>query len=180
MAVAVRSQTTYAIVYGTSSGMIRRVISDDDGMVSAGTMPDGVTPAVVCSHRNGQPSYHPIASGESVLVDVPPSAISSANPARWVSALQKVIGFAPPIITCAVIDRTNKVILIIQADPAIDAAPDGTMMVQCYSPQIAVGHTYDPTTGLFTAPSATIAPGLPGNVGGPGPKEIPATVIPRP
>ena len=156
--------TTYAIVYATASKMIRRVIADDDGMVSVGTMLDGFTPAVLCTHHNGQPtSYHPLAAGESALVHVPPSAITPANPAIWQQVVLAATGVTPPVIICALIDGTNTVQQIIYADPAIDVAPNGFTLVQCYSPQICVGYTFDPVGRLFTQPSCTIPANSPGN-----------------
>lgn len=172
---------TFAIVYATASKAHRRTIADDSGQISLGTMPDGVTAAVVVSHPNAPPSYHPLAAGESALIEtVPPNAVSGSDYYGWLTAIQNATGVAPPQITCALIDNTNTVQHIVCADPAIDAAPAGFTLVQCYSPWITVGCTYDPIGGLFTAPGYTIPAGAPGNKGTALPKVVPAAVIPLP
>jgi hypothetical protein len=168
---------TYAIIYATVSKAIRRVIADDDGLASIGTMPDGVTPAVLCAHTNGQPtSYHPLGAGESAIVHIPPNVTTPAKPADWIAAVLAATGVTPPNITCALIDNTNTVTDVITADPAIDAAPSGRTMVQCYSPLIGVGCTYDSISGLFTIPSYTIPVGNKNNPGST-PLVIPAVLI---
>lgn len=156
---------TYAVVYATQSAAIRRIISDDDGLVTVGTMPGSATrQAVICSHPAPQPpSYHPLAAGESAVQVIPASAVSPDHPQDWAAAVQKATGKVPPDILCALIDASNVVQYIIHADPAIDVAPASWLMVQCYSPAIKNGCTYDPASGKFWTPASTIPPGTPGN-----------------
>jgi hypothetical protein len=157
---------TYAIVISTASKMIRRVIADDDGQVSIGLMPDGITPAVLCAHPSGPTSYHPMATGETGFI-VPVSGTGpGSNPPAWSAAVQAKYGVTPPVISCAIIDTNNIVQLVILADPAVDAAPAGFTMVQCYSPAITVNCTYVPGTGKFLTAGGSIPPGAPGNAQG--------------
>jgi hypothetical protein len=173
--------TTYAIVYATASKAHCMTIVDDEGQVSAGLMPDNVTQAVIVSHSFAPPTYHPIASGLSVLiVAVPPNAVTTDNFWDWCTHIQNATGVAPPQLVCALIDGTNTVQQMIVADPAVATAPPGFTMVLAYSPLIAIGHTYDPATGLFTAPAYTIPAFAPGNKGSALPKHVAAAVIPLP
>jgi hypothetical protein len=172
---------SYAIVYATASKMHRRTIADDEGQISLGTMPDGTTPAVIVGHSLTPPSLHPLLPGESALIQsVPPNAVSADGYPQWISAIQTATGVAPPQLTCALIDGTNTVQQLVAADPAIDSAPAGFTIALCYSPLITIGCTFNPATGLFTAPAFTIPAGTPGDKGTALPKTVPATVIPKP
>lgn len=172
---------TYAIIYASVSKMHRRTIADDEGQISTGMMPDGVTPAVVVSHSRAPPSLWPLVAGESALVQsVSPNAVSADGYPQWVAAIQSATGIVPPQLICALVDGTNTVRGMIVADPAIDAAPSGFTMVLAYSPLVTIGCTYNSSTGLFTAPGYTLPPGVPGNQGSALPKTVPATVIVKP
>jgi hypothetical protein len=142
---------TYAIVYGTSSGAIRRIIADDGGEVSTCTMRRETW---ICVTQPEGFGYHPILPGESVLI----VTNNSGTPHQWSDWVTQLTnaGVTVTTPTCALIDDTNTVKQIICADPAIDSAPSGYTMVECYSPVIAVGCTYSATTGLFTIPSYTV------------------------
>lgn len=165
---------TFAIIYATASKMHRRTIADDDGQISLGTMPDGITPAIVCAHPKLPSSFHPLDPGETALINpVPPNAVSASDYSAWCTAIQVATGVTPPIITCALVDANNTVQQIIYADPAIDRAPQGFAIVQCYAPQITVGCIYNPSTQLFTTPAGRLPANSPGN-----PTAIPKIVQP--
>ena len=56
---------------------------------------------------------------------------------------------------CALVDaQTNIVINIIVADPAVDPAPEGTLLIglPADSP-VTFGWVYNPSTGQFTDPN---------------------------
>jgi hypothetical protein len=166
---------TYAVIYSSQSKAIRRVIADDDGLVVIGTLPGTATPAVICNHSGGQPpSYHVLGVGESAIAVIPASAISPDRPINWAAAVQKATGVVPPEITCALIDQSNVVQQVIRADPEVDSAPAGFTMVQCYSPAIGIGCTYDPASGKFWTPESTLPPHTPGN-----PTDNPVVVPPQ-
>lgn len=165
---------TYAIIYGTTSKMIRRVIADDDGQVSIGTMPDGITPAVICKHPNAASGFFPLAAGETAIVAITSGTAAGVGaPAQWAAQVLARTGVTPPVIVCALIDQTHTVVSVIHADPAVDLAPGGLTMVQCYAPSITVGCTYDPIAGLFTSLGGTIPPHTPGNA-----TNLPIAVLP--
>jgi hypothetical protein len=167
---------SYAIVYAIRSGMHRRTIVDEDGDISIGSMPDGITYAVICSHPNAPPSYHPLAKGESAIIE--PSE-GQVGPLGWKRAIRDKIGKEPTEITCALINEQGVVEGIICADPDIDMSPsDNHLMVECYSPQIVIGCTYDEKTGLFTTMEGLIPVGAPGN-DTQEPIIVPPTVIPK-
>src|SRR3954465_9379421 len=111
---------SYAIVYATKSGMHRRTIVDDDGDITIGLMSDGITNAVICSHPDKPSSYHPLAKGESAIIE--PSG-EAANPEHWKRVIRNKIGKEPAQITCALINNKNVVEGIICADPDIDFSP---------------------------------------------------------
>ena len=159
----------FAVVYGTVSGAIRRVIADDDGQIEIGTMEDG-TAAVICNHPDGPPGYHPLLQGESATVE---------TEGTWRQAVRSRTGEEPPILTCALIDASNLVTSVIMADPAIDQSPDARLMVGCYSSQIVVGCGYDPETGLFTTAEGLMPPHTPGNDTD-DPIVVPPSVISKP
>lgn len=170
---------SFAIIYATGSKALRRVISDDDGQLSIGTLPDGITPAVICANPGTASSFHPIANGETAfLMPVSGTRAAVSTPAQWAAAIQARTGVVPPIIVCALVDAKGVVVQLIHADPAIDAAPDGFVMVQCYSPQIAIGQSYDAVSGLFSYPQLVIPPDTPGNRTAV-PVVVPPAVIPR-
>jgi hypothetical protein len=152
--------TTFGIVISATSKAIRRVIMvDHDAALTNGT--------------------HVLQPGEQLLaLPVPPNAIAYV-PSQWPGLVQAATGVLPPTMTCALIDNTNTVVHLIMAEVGIDPAPVGFTMVQCYSPLITIGCTYDAGTGLFTVPSFTIPGGAPGNKGTAIPKVVPATVIPK-
>lgn len=163
---------TYAVVHATVSGMLRRVIADDDGEITLGTL--NGTPVVICAHADGPPGYHPLLPGESAVI----MQAESAGPAAWKHAIRTKAGKEPVDITCALIFN-GVVNSIIMADPAVDQSPDDRLMVQCYSPRITVGCAYDPESGLFWSIQVTILPGMPGNDTA-DPIIIPSTLIPKP
>jgi hypothetical protein len=170
---------TYGIVYSTVSKAIRRVIADDDGLVIVGTLPDGKTPAVVCQHIGKPSTYFRIMPGESALSHVPPSLAAAATPAHWAAVVEQATGVKPPNLTCALVDGRNIVTGLISADINVDSSPDSRLMVDCYSPVIALGCTFDTNTQLFSTPGGTLPPHSPGNSTD-NPIDIPPAVIPRP
>jgi hypothetical protein len=150
---------TYAIIYATASKALRRIISTPEGLNGTEV---GTT--------------HPLLLGESVLY------VSTQIPhtiADWNAAVKASTGVSPPVLTCALVDGTNTVTDIINADPAIDAAPAGFTMVQCYDPGIGPGCTYDTVGKLFTKPAITIPANTKYNPTAL-PVVIPAVVIARP
>lgn len=55
----------------------------------------------------------------------------------------------------AVVDiLTNIVINIIVADPAVDPAPDGTLLIDVTDIPCQIGWIYNPATGTFSDPNA--------------------------
>lgn len=151
---------SYAIVHATISGQLRRVIADDEGLVTLGTI--NGQPAVVCVHANGDDGYHPLLPGESAIIQQTQGR--AATPHDWKAALKARVGFDPPDITCALVDSNNVVTSIIHADPAVDKSPSPDhLMIHCYSTQIIPGCTYDPATELFTTMEGLIPPHTPGN-----------------
>jgi hypothetical protein len=165
---------TYAVVHSTVSGMLRRVVADDDGVVTLGRMPDG-TPAIICAHGDNPPGYHPLSRGESAVI----MQAATAGPADWKNAIRSKTGEDPADITCALIESNLVVSSVIMADPAVDQSPDSRLMIECYSPQITIGCSYDPGTGLFSSAKGVLPPGSPGNPTD-DPIIIPPQVIPRP
>jgi hypothetical protein len=153
---------TYAIVYATATGALRRVVADDDGEVSIGKDPTGHA-AVVCKHQHTVTSYNRLKNGESAFVL--PAAGIAATPAHWKNALKAKLGYTPAETACALLDANNVVENVIMADPDIDDPPDHRPMVYCYSPVITTGYSYDPQSGLFSTPPGRIEPGAPGNDG---------------
>jgi hypothetical protein len=151
----------FGIVVSATSKAIRRVIMvDNDNALTDGT--------------------HAVAPGEQLLIlPVPPNAIAY-TPNQWPGLVQTATGVLPPTMVCALVDNTNTVVQLVVAEAGLDPAPAGFTMVQCYSPWITIGCTYDAVAGLFTAPGFTIPAGAPGNKGTALPKVVPATVIPKP
>ena len=102
-----------------------------------------------------------------------------ASSAAWLAAVNAAVlaalGKAPGDPTCCVLDQTNTVVQLIMADAGIDSLP-GMTLVQAYAP-IPVGSTYDPATGLFTAPGYT-TPANPAK--GIAAVIVPPTLIPKP
>ena len=147
---------TYAIVHSTVSGMVRRVITDDDGDIVIGEI-DG-NPVVICKHGNAPDGYHPLAPGESAFVE----QADQATPQRWREHVKARIGIDPLNLVCALIEQ-GVVTDLIAADPDVDQSPDDRLMVLAYSPQIIVGCSYDEASGLFSTAGGTLPPGSPGN-----------------
>jgi hypothetical protein len=137
---------SYAVVYGTVSGAIRRIIATDDGKVSTAVGPNAETIIVVTG------DVHTLAAGESVCIVTPTQPQGDSQP-EWENAVFDAFGSEPPTLTCALVDGTNTVQAVILADTNIDSAPSGYTMISCYSPQIVIGCTYSSTTGLFTIPA---------------------------
>lgn len=121
-----------------------------------------------------------VGAGEQLIqVRNGPFASSAAWQAAVAAAIQAALGKPPGNPACCVVDQTNIVIGAIMADPAIDSIP-GATLVQAYAP-IPIGSTYDPTTGLFTAPGFTTAGGISKTDGSVvAPVVVPLTVIPKP
>jgi hypothetical protein len=65
------------------------------------------------------------------------------------------------------------------ADIAVDKSPDTRTMVDCYSPLVRTGCTYDPATELFSTPPGELPPHTPGNDTD-DPVIVPPVVIARP
>jgi hypothetical protein len=154
--------TTIGIVYAAGSKAVRRIISPDN---DAQLTKPGLAGA-----------------GETLLIAPKPSNFNVQKPdlAYCKAQVKTQTGIDPPNLTCAVIDNTNTVRAIIAADPALDSV-SGMTVVGCYSPQIAAGCTYDPASGLFTAPAVTIPAGTNKVNGKPVASQIiPAAVIPKP
>ena len=168
---------THAIVHSTVSCMLRRVVTDDDGQVSIGTAPDG-KPAVVCTHAGRPSTYVQILPGESAFVMLTTGSSGATTPAQWASAIKNRTGKDPPSLQCALIEG-NVVTGIIAADIAIDPPPDARLMIECYSPLIMAGCSYDAATGLFSTPESVFPPHTPGNSTN-NPITVPPSVIPRP
>jgi hypothetical protein len=168
---------TYAIVHATVSGQLRRVIADDEGVVELGFYND--QPAVVCIHQNGNHGYHPLMAGESAIIQQTTTPLAAEHTHHWKRAIKEKIGKEPAEITCALISNRNVVEAIVHADPAVDSSPsDKHLMIECYSPQIIVGCTYDKRTGLFKTMEGLIPVGAPGN-DTQVPIVVPPTVIPK-
>jgi hypothetical protein len=162
---------TYAIVHSTVSGMLRRVIADDEGNVALGEI-DG-QPAVVCKHSNAPDGYHPLAPGESAVI----AEGAAAEPQHWRAHIKSRAGVDPPDLVCALIDQ-GIVTDLIHADPDVDQSPDDRLMVLAYSPQIMIGCSYDEASGLFSLPPGLLPPHTPGNATSQ-PIDVPPTVIAR-
>jgi hypothetical protein len=167
---------TYAIVVSSATKAIRRVIAAD-GNGNVGVAPNAIS--VTVAQPNGATSHLPITAGEQILIVTVAGA--AHGPSDWVAQVQAITGVAPPNPTMALVDGTNTVQHVICGEAALDAANvTGFTAVDCYSPQITVGCTYDPNTTLFTAPAFTIPAGAAGNRGSALPKNVAAIVIPRP
>jgi len=169
---------THAIVHSTVSCMLRRVVTDDDGQVSVGTDPQG-NPAVICTHAGNQPkTYVRLMPGESAFVMLTTSSSGATTPAQWATAIKNRTGKDPPDLKCALVEN-DFVTGVIAADIAVDPPPDERLMVECYSPLIGVGCTYNTATGLFSTPGGVLPPHTPGNTTD---DEIivPPTIIARP
>jgi hypothetical protein len=154
---------TFGIIYASESKMIRRIVAN---------IPDQAA-------RSTRAAYAPhISSSEEVLI-VEQDAVPTVFEAE--DLVEAATGQRPANPTCCVLEN-NIVVQIILADAAIDTMP-GKTLVQAYAP-IPIGSTYDPATGLFTAPGYTIpaSPGVPGNPDRPPTEEVivPPTVIPKP
>ena len=55
---------------------------------------------------------------------------------------------------CALVNAsTNIVENIIIADPAVDPAPNGYILISVAGTEVAMGWIYDPNTGTFTNPN---------------------------
>lgn len=168
---------THAIVHSTVSCMLRRVVTDDDGQVAVGRAPGG-DPAVICTHKGRPPTYVAIMPGESAFVVRTYGPNDATTPENWAAEIKKATGKDPPDLRCALIEG-NLVTGVIAADIAIDLPPDARLMVECYSPLISVGYTYDTATQLFSTPAAVLPPHTPGNSTNK-PIAVPPSVIPRP
>jgi hypothetical protein len=142
---------TYAIVHSTVSGMLRRVIADDEGRVSLGEI-DG-KPVVICGD-----GIHPLAPGESATI----AQGDAASPQQWRKHIKTRAGSDPPELRCALLTG-NVVSEVVMADIAVDKSPDTRTMVDCYSPLVTTGCTYDPATELFSTPPGELPPHTPGN-----------------
>jgi hypothetical protein len=142
--------TTFGIVYATGSKMVRRVILPDHDDELLGGLHVG--------------------PGESMLVK--PSGPSDIFTCQ--AHVKTATGVQPLDPRCAVVDNTNTVVAVILADPALDSHPAGAL-VSCYDPSINVGHTYSPSTKLFTSPQVVLA-AIPSK-GRATPTIIPPTVV---
>lgn len=57
----------------------------------------------------------------------------------------------------AVVDLITLIVAnTIVADAALDAAPDGTLLVDVTDVPCDIGWVYDPTTGTFSDPNASV------------------------
>ncbi len=154
----------YAIVYATNSKIIRRIIGCDGGLNGDEVGPTAISP-------------HLLGNGESVLyVPAPTAGVHQYQ--DWANAVAAATGTMPPSPNCAVVDDTNTVVAVICADAALDISPLGTL-IQCYSPQIGVGCSYNPATQLFSTAPFTIPANSRLNPT-PLPVNVPAQVIPNP
>jgi hypothetical protein len=152
--------THFGIIYATQSAIIRRY---------------------VYPINNSELTTALCGPGESIV------SISNGpfpNSAAWLAAVNSAVtgaaGKPPGNPACCVVDNTSTVVHIIQADAAIDHLPNMTL-VQAYA-TIPLGSTYDPGTGLFTAPGYTI-PAYPGNGSDRPPANavfVPPALIPKP
>lgn len=151
--------THFGIIYATQSAIIRRYVypTNNSELTSA-----------LCG------------PGESIV------SISNGpfpNSAAWLAAVTNAVttaaGKAPGNAACCVVDNTNTVVQIIQADANIDSVPNMTL-VQAYA-SIPIGSSYNSGTGLFTAPGYTI-PAFAGNALHPATSQVivPPTLIPKP
>lgn len=117
--------TKVGIVYGASSGILRRwIVPDDDSELE---------------------SAHPLAPGEAMLI-VDRSAARSREDIDV--ALAAKIGRPPPSARCVVVNAAGEVVGAIMADPAIDSVPDHTLIL---SDLADVG--WRVIAGVLTAPS---------------------------
>ena len=134
--------TQIAIFYATKSGMLRGVlVPDDDIDLLNCHAPAGETMIVV-------PAFPSAGKG----------VVDPANHQYVIDQVTKAIGFSPPDPSCAVVDANGVVESIIAADEALDTLPEKTL-VQCYSPEIAPGCTYDAVSKEFTVPAKVIPAG---------------------
>jgi hypothetical protein len=159
--------TTLGIVYATGSKALRRfILPDNDSDLTNGT--------------------YPVAPGETLLVA---TDTGDRSIARLLSLIQAATGTIPADPRCAVVDAANKVVTVINADPALDSHPSG-VLVSAYSPLIGIGNVWNPLTQLFSIPAITYPIGTPHTavVGGvvtigvllTAPLTVPAQVIARP
>ena len=127
------SVTHFGIVYASGSAQIRRYIYP--------------------THSDAEIASHPLMPGEALVTrSIGPYPNSPAWQAAVTSAVTTAAGKAPGNPACAVVDGSNNVVGVINADPAIDSVP-GFTLIAAYSPQISPGCSYAPGTGLFsTAP----------------------------
>jgi hypothetical protein len=147
--------TQFAIVVSTATKAIRRIIM----------------PHADIQLTNGT---HGVAAGETMLIFPVPANAIAYTPDKWPGLVQQATGvLPPPSPTCALIDAGNIVRGVICADPALDSAPSGFTMVACYSPQIGVGFSYNPVTGLFSSPTVTLPANSRGN-----PSALPVVIQP--
>lgn len=57
----------------------------------------------------------------------------------------------------AVVDLLNNIVInIIVANPAVDPAPEGTLLVDVTNVPCDIGWVYDPATGTFTDPNPPV------------------------
>jgi hypothetical protein len=131
--------------------MLRRVIADDAGVVSIGEV-DGQS-VVICGD-----GIHPLAPGESAVI----GQGDAADPMQWRRDVKARTGFDPPELRCALLDG-NIVTEVVMADIAVDKSPDARTIVDCYSPLVTTGCSYDPATELFSTPPGELPPHTPGN-----------------
>lgn len=60
---------------------------------------------------------------------------------------------------CAVVDSSNIVVNLIMADPTVDPAPEGCILVGLADDDsVSIGWIYDPATGQFTDPNPPAPP----------------------
>jgi hypothetical protein len=152
------ASTHFGVIYATGSAMIRRYVYPTS---------DAELTSKLCG------------TGESIV------AVSRGpypNSAAWQTAVNNAVttaaGMAPGNPACCVVDQTNTVVQLIQADASIDSVPNMTL-VQAYA-TIPIGSTYNPATGLFTSPQVII-PAFAGNAIHPATLQIivPPTLIPK-
>ena len=93
-----------AVFYATKSRILRRKVIPDDDMAVA--------------QLRAEP-------GESVLL-LP--LIGSYDDAACRAAIAEATGCKPPSGRCCVVDKSGKVVAICNADPALDAHPQGQLV----------------------------------------------------
>ena|SRR5215475_3791543 len=97
----------FGIIYATKSKMIRRIIVPE----SDSTLTDG-------THKVGEGETMLVASGEA------------CDLASCIELVKEATGVVPADPRCFVLDKANKIVAVVHADPELDTHPLGTLVKQ--------------------------------------------------